>query len=110
VVAKKKTATPEKRQVRGSVLGVSAKASPAAGPAAAAPVVESVGGPSGTLRMLAILLFSLPALLIVAALVPLNFEFVPYKVAYGWEEIRVPVALCGLSLLVVEGFVYLLMR
>jgi hypothetical protein len=59
--------------------------------------------------MLAILLFSLPVVLMIAALVPLDFAFVPYKVAYGWAEIRAPVALCGLSLLVVEGVVYLLM-
>ena len=61
-------------------------------------------------RMLAILLFSLPVLLVLAALVPLNFEFVPYRVAHGWEELRAPIAIGGLSLLVVEGFMYLLTR
>jgi hypothetical protein len=62
------------------------------------------------LRMLAMLLFSLPVLLVLAALVPLNFEFVPYRVAHGWEELRAPAAIGGLSLLVVEGFMYLLTR
>ena len=60
------------------------------------------------LRLLAILLFSLPVLLIIAALVPLNF--VPYNVAHGWGHIRVPVALSGLFLLVVEGSMYLMTR
>jgi hypothetical protein len=75
-------------------------------------VTGSADGSDATpfLRMLAVLLFSLPALLVLAALVPLNFEFVPYRVAHGWDELRVPVAIGGLSMLVVEGFMYLLTR
>jgi hypothetical protein len=80
------------------------------GAAEEAPLLTSVERPSGIVRMLVILLYCLPILLIVAALVPLNFEFVPYKVAHGWEGIRVPVALGGASLLVVEGVMYLLSR
>jgi hypothetical protein len=60
------------------------------------------------LRVLLILLYGLPILLIIASLVPLEFEFVPERVADGWREIRVPVALGGLGLLMIEGFVYLL--
>ena len=58
------------------------------------------------LRMLLILLYGLPILLILASVVPLEFEFVPERVAYGWREIRVPVAIGGLCLLIIEGFVY----
>jgi hypothetical protein len=72
------------------------------------PLVGGVEDTSGIVRMLAILLFSLPVLLMTAALVPLNF--VPYNLAHGWERIRVPVALCGVFLLMIEGSMYLLAR
>ena len=68
-------------QVQGdAVVGAVAVTGATASGSEAAPLV----------RMLAILLFSLPVLLVLAALVPLNFEFVPYRVAHGWEELRAP--------------------
>jgi hypothetical protein len=101
--AKLKAASSEQRpasdRVKGAVLG---------GAVSSEPLVSGAEETSGIVRLLAIFLFSLPVLLMIAALVPLNL--VPYNVAHGWERSRIPVALCGLFLLVLEGFMYLLAR
>ena len=94
--------------MRGAVLGAVSANERQAGVSEASTLLSSAEEPSGFVRMLVILLYSLPVLLIIAACVPLDFAFVPYRIAVGWEEIRVLVAFCGLALLVVEGCLYLL--
>jgi hypothetical protein len=93
--------------VKGAVLGA-ISTNETQGAADALPLLSDAEETSGLVRMLAVLLFSLPVLLILAALVPLDFAFVPYRVAYGWDRIRGPVAVWGVALLVIEGLVYLL--
>ena len=65
-----------------------------------------IEGQSGVWRGLALALYALPFLLILAALVPLDFDFVPYGVANTWHNMRVEVALCGVMLLFLEAVIY----
>jgi hypothetical protein len=69
---------------------------------------ESTGieGPSGVWRGLALALYALPFLLILAALVPLDFDFVPYEVADTWHNMRGAVAICGVMLVFCEAVIY----
>jgi hypothetical protein len=103
--AAKKAASSEKQldrdRVKGALLGEAISTNePLVGGAAEASAIE---------RMLAILLyillFSLPVLLMVAVLRSIAHN----NVAYTYEDMRVPVVLCGLLLLLVEGFMYLLL-
>ncbi len=104
--AKKKAASAEKRPGSNRVK----VAVPAAAISANEPLVGGAAEASGVERMFAILfyilLFSLPVLLMIAAL----RQIVPYNAAHGGEDIRIPVAFCGLFLLVIEGFMYLMVR
>ena len=60
-------------------------------------------------QALAILLVGVPLLLILAALVPLDFGFVPYDVAVAWHHRRHEVAFWAGSILLVEAVAYLLL-
>jgi hypothetical protein len=71
-------------------------------------LLTSAESSSSTWRRLAFLLYSLPFLLIVAALVPLNFSFVPYRVTDTWQHLRVELALFGGAVLLVEAIMYVL--
>ena len=105
-VAKKKAASsetlPGNDRVKGALLGGAISTNE--------PLVGGAENASGIERMLVILLyillFSLPVLLMLAAL----RNIVHYNVAHGYEDTRVAVVLCGLFLLAIEGFMYMLMR
>ena len=100
-----KAASSEKQsdsdRVKGALLGGAVSTN--------APLVGGAAEASGIERMLAILLyillFSLPVLLMIAVL----RSIVHNNVTYAYEDMRVPVALCGLLLLLIEGFMYLLL-
>jgi hypothetical protein len=40
--------------------------------------------------------------------VPLKFDFVPYRIADGWQHVRGEVAICGAMVLIVEALIYVL--
>ena len=73
-------------------------------------VVASVGDSSRTTQMILLALFGVSALLILAALVPLNYEFVPYRLVIAWHDRRAGMAVLGGSLLVLAAVFYALLH
>jgi hypothetical protein len=59
--------------------------------------------------MLAIVFFTLPALLLLGTLVPVNFRFVPYTFSDAWDERRREIAVSSLLLLVADVLIYLVL-
>lgn len=62
--------------------------------------LSSIESPSTPLQAIAILLYGLPLVLILAALVPPSL--VPNRAARTWQGLRVEVALCAGAMLLVE--------
>jgi hypothetical protein len=74
------------------------------------PVAASAGDSSQTAQMILLTLFGLSALLILAALVPLSHDFVPYRFAIAWHDRRAGMAVLGGSLLVLAVVFYALLQ
>jgi hypothetical protein len=72
-------------------------------------LATSVHDPSGAWKLLAILFFTVPALVLLATLVPVNVRFVPYAISDAWEERRREIAASSLLLLVADVLIYLLL-
>jgi hypothetical protein len=69
-------------------------------------LATSVREPSRVWKLLAVLFFALPALVLLATLVPVNFRFVPYSFSSAWHCHRTEVALCGVVILLAEAIVF----
>jgi hypothetical protein len=72
-------------------------------------LATSVREPSRVWKLLAVLFFALPALVLLATLVPVNFRFVPYSISDAWDERRREIAASSLLLLVADVLIYLLL-